>query len=776
MAARRRTTLAAVSTSSLNSRGSMGTASSGRPSSKQPSSRFSISTISSAGGRSTMGGGGGGGRPSMGTSRPSMGASRPSMGSSRPSMGRPSMGRPSMSTAGERKSSVGVRRSNSYGSSGGKSDTRPLMDKAHLSASLHKLMDYLLTHGYDQPLNKKKLLSPSGRDFNNITGFLFRQLDPNYMPSGRFEDDVVPFLKMVGYPFTISKSSLAAVGAPQTWPKVMGAISWIVDSLLYDEAIAEAEEEQRMRERGATAEQREQDREDGVDDQACTRLPFADLKNYVEFLNKAYSCFLEGEDEALQGITAEFSEAREGDDAGAEDFLEKLEEANEALSQTNQELLDQGNSLPQLKEDLKLSLSDNEKITTLLEEVNAQARIIQEKVDKRVEQERRLKEPIPLLEQASASLREQIARQEFSMSDMEGQLSERRRLRDAVADAGEKKLKARKEGWSAQVEVSSVKETVKESLNRYREQAEGLLLIPFGTKPAKNAGDTDYAVDIDESKLDVEDAILTKDVRGVIRPALKELKIAIVRRTSEFRRDLSNLLVEEDKAEECIGDVISEVELLHKQASWWLDRARGGKGRWVKRKEEAYNKGKYVLDQQVAGSKSRTQDEERRLESQNGTVENLDRVAAENKASTDVLRVQIEALKERMGMERKESGNVLQSVVETALDYQEREERCMAGLKERYRQHHEAILYGQTAYDVVVAEGEQEDTTSEQSPGRREQEEEEGQTDGLRNEQQEEDEEDEGLPGGFDIRPFSSQASENEPPKVCLWPSVPIST
>lgn len=62
----------------------------------------------------------------------------------------------------------------------------------------------------------------------------------------------------------------------------------------------------------------------------------------------------------------------------------------------------------------------------------------------------------------------------------------------------------------------------------------------------------------------------------------------------------------------------------------------------VKRKEEAYNKGKYVLDQQVAGSKSRTQDEERRLESQNGTVENLDRVAAENKASTDVLRVQIE--------------------------------------------------------------------------------------------------------------------------------------
>lgn len=32
-------------------------------------------------------------------------------------------------------------------------------------------------------------------------------------------------------------------------------------------------------------------------------------------------------------------------------------------------------------------------------------------------------------------------------------------------------------------------------------------------------------------------------------------------------QDLSNLLVEEDKAEEAMGDVLSEVELLHKQAS-----------------------------------------------------------------------------------------------------------------------------------------------------------------------------------------------------------------
>lgn len=68
----------------------------------------------------------------------------------------------------------------------------------------------------------------------------------------------------------------------------------------------------------------------------------ADQKNFVDYLEEAYSCFLEGDDEALQAITLEFSEAREGEDAGGMDFLKKLEEANETLGKTNQEVLHEG--------------------------------------------------------------------------------------------------------------------------------------------------------------------------------------------------------------------------------------------------------------------------------------------------------------------------------------------------------------------------------------------------------------------------------------------------
>lgn len=53
----------------------------------------------------------------------------------------------------------------------------------------------------------------------------------------------------------------------------------------------------------------------------------------------------------------------------------------------------------------------------------------------------------------------------------------------------------------------------------------------------QNGGATNFVVDMDETKLDADEGgILTNDVRGVIRPALKELRIAIMRRTSEFRQ------------------------------------------------------------------------------------------------------------------------------------------------------------------------------------------------------------------------------------------------
>jgi SMC interacting uncharacterized protein involved in chromosome segregation len=166
--------------------------------------------------------------------------------------GRASLAAPRHSLAASangRKSSVGVRRGSAYGAGSGKADPRPITDKGYVNDSIRALVGYLSDYGYDQPISAKILTRPSGRDFNNIMGFLFRQYDPAWQPTpgSRFEEEVIPFLKAIGYPFTLSKASLLAVGAPQTWPKALAAISWMIELLAYDRELANHEADQQDR-------------------------------------------------------------------------------------------------------------------------------------------------------------------------------------------------------------------------------------------------------------------------------------------------------------------------------------------------------------------------------------------------------------------------------------------------------------------------------------------------------------------------------------------------
>ena len=224
---KRRTTLGEVSNASLNSRmmpsaGRMSTASSGVPM-KRPGAAATA------------------GRMSLNTSSKLMRSSMAPTG--RASLAAP---RHSLAASQGRKSSVGVRRGSAYGAGTGKADPRPITDKNFVNDSIRALVSFLSEYGYDQPISAKILTRPSGRDFNNIMSFLFQQYDPAWKPApgSRFEDEVIPFLKAIGYPFTLSKASLQAVGAPQTWPKALAAITWLIELLSYDRELINHEAEQ----------------------------------------------------------------------------------------------------------------------------------------------------------------------------------------------------------------------------------------------------------------------------------------------------------------------------------------------------------------------------------------------------------------------------------------------------------------------------------------------------------------------------------------------------
>lgn len=56
--------------------------------------------------------------------------------------------------------------------------------------------------------------------------FIYSFLDPKCSIA---RDDVPKVFKQMGYPFTITKSSMCSVGSPHTWPTLLAGLDWLID-------------------------------------------------------------------------------------------------------------------------------------------------------------------------------------------------------------------------------------------------------------------------------------------------------------------------------------------------------------------------------------------------------------------------------------------------------------------------------------------------------------------------------------------------------------------
>lgn len=86
-------------------------------------------------------------------------------------------------------------------------------------------------------MTEKQLKSPTTKDFQNVFAFLMSQSIPfTFHPSKRLDENVMNALRFVGYPYTVSKSALSAVGSSHTWPALLGVLSWLMGRAIHGEA------------------------------------------------------------------------------------------------------------------------------------------------------------------------------------------------------------------------------------------------------------------------------------------------------------------------------------------------------------------------------------------------------------------------------------------------------------------------------------------------------------------------------------------------------------
>lgn len=121
-------------------------------------------------------------------------------------------------------------------------DPKLFVDKVIQLNCQKEIVSYFQDHVQDNLITIKHLKAPSTKDFQDILTILIQKIDPNYIFTGRLDEDVPNFFRQMGYPYTISKNSLLAVGAPNSWPSLLASLAWLIDLVKFSDESYNIEE------------------------------------------------------------------------------------------------------------------------------------------------------------------------------------------------------------------------------------------------------------------------------------------------------------------------------------------------------------------------------------------------------------------------------------------------------------------------------------------------------------------------------------------------------
>lgn len=122
-------------------------------------------------------------------------------------------------------------------------DTRPLADKKYQQKLVRSILDFLRANHYPNDALTSRHFPLSSKEFFNIFNFLFSFTNPGYMGGQdhvRNEDRVIRLLKdTLKYPGQLSRSDLITMNSLHSWPRVLGALSFLCDTVKIGEKTKE---------------------------------------------------------------------------------------------------------------------------------------------------------------------------------------------------------------------------------------------------------------------------------------------------------------------------------------------------------------------------------------------------------------------------------------------------------------------------------------------------------------------------------------------------------
>jgi len=562
------------------------------------------------------------------------------------------MGRPSFSQGGNSRKSIQPR-TNSISTASRLPDPRNIGEKEFMNRSIKQLIEYLTKHGYDGAVSPKILSKPATKDFTSIVLFLFRQLDPNYKHTGKFEDEMIAMFKYLGYPFPIAKSNISAVGSPHAWPTLLGCIMWLVDLLNYSEAtnIAIAES-----------------------DLDADSDPSASEKGFYRYLGKAYELFLSGKDDQYAQLEEQFIASFDNKNTLIKDQIEGLDKRNQALTAEIEEVKNRGAYLPELVQKKKEFQQNFTQFSTLMEELKKHRDQLKDKNDQRLSELSSLQNASALLVEEIDTMNDRILNQDLSPEDVQNMVTERQRLEEAHQQASENRQALLRTIKDLEGTLRNKVANLEESARLYQSHGEDLKLLP---PSARNARGHDLSIEID-IRAKKREGLMKTDVQRSIIPILKQMKAELNDTTLSLRAEM---MQEQEEAED-----------IHMRRSE-LQEAQTELDAKLKRAEAGYKREKELLDQSASIHRKEMDTMEARLVQLQDTAVEEARITAARRRIAECNAIRSARRKEH---ERKKASmeEAVMDVVTHCASHREMVQAQLEQLKMQYTNRLQTFLVG----------------------------------------------------------------------------------
>jgi len=421
-----------------------------------------------------------------------------------------------------------------------KNDPRPLADKQFVRNNIETVIRYLSEHNYDQAISPKILHRPTGKDFENILMFLFRQVDPNWESSGKFADDVIQCFKALRYPFNISKTALAAVGSPHTWPALLASLSWLVEILDFGEVTGLCHSEM-----------------ESAEEYDLAKWPF------FSYFRQAYKYFLCGDDERSNVLHEEFMASFEGRHKIVEEqFLQSEGIMKDLKSQLEGEAGVESR-IPELELRKRDFQSDKVKWEQFIKQCERNKEVLEAKLKEKDLEYRAREEDLEEAEMKKAKIQKILDNQEVNPVEADRMNQERRQLEESHNRLLEHKDEIQKSIWETDMQVSKLVQEIEQVITGYNHTAKQLRL----TQSDKDGIAFNLKLDVFNGAIlgcSNTGATQMADV-DTIKEALESLNEVAVQKTQQIQTENIEIKLKADENGEEKDAIESEIFFLEQK-------------------------------------------------------------------------------------------------------------------------------------------------------------------------------------------------------------------